>query len=570
MFNYKFLMIVIGIMVSIQGCSKILEPVLLSTNLKNNDSLQEEFDINISVLTFDNARKANKYPYSRQLMLTGSGARAKVTNEKEFLTKKIPENLKSPEYQLGFGDELSFSVVPEFIKETLVLPITKIKKDYLLGKGDQLTLVQFTDTFDIGVEINEKGGIKPTQSAANIEKIFTTQGIIGDTGKVTFLSIGTLQANGRTLEDLQKEVRIILIRNGLTPNFQLEITKFNSKKIFITSDNPSLSKVIPITNIPLSLKELVLSSGVSVKDANRALIRLTRQNKLFRFTAEQLFDSSLPDIALQNGDAIEIQINKKDILNITAGVGSKGNILLPEIAEIKATGRTLSELHKDIHNILSKQGIMPNFQLEITKFRNKKVYFIKKNIGSNVISLTNQQMSLKELILLNKGFSTPGDGLAVVTLKRNKNTYRFPIETILDLDTPDIWLQSDDQIELEVINYKTGQVYALSGSGNATIVPINPSKRETLANILFTPGGAFNNLAAKRSEVYLLRGNKPAVAYHLDAQNVSRILVAANTELRPNDIVYVAERPIISFSRVLAEITPLRILLKDLEDGNIP
>ena len=423
MFNYRFLMIMIGIMISIQGCSKILEPVLLSTNLKNNNSLQEEFDINISVLTFDNARKANKYPYSRQLMLTGSGGRAKVTNEKEFLTKKIPENLKSSEYQLGFGDELSFSLVSEFIKETLVLPNTKTKKDYLLGKGDQLTLVQFTDTFDIGVEINEKGGIKPTQSVANVEKIFTTQGIIGDAGKVTFLSIGTLQASGRTLEDLQKEVRIILIRNGLTPNFQLEITKFNSKKIFITSNITSngslLSKIIPITNIPLSLKELILSCGVSVKDANSALIILTRQNKLFKFTAEQLFDASLSDIALQNGDAIEIQISEKDILNNLAGVGSKGNILLPKIGEIKATGRTLSELHEDVRNTLSEKGLMPNFQLEITKFRNKKVYFIMKNIGSNVIPLTNVKVSLKELILLNKGFSTPRDGLAVVTLKRN-------------------------------------------------------------------------------------------------------------------------------------------------------
>ena len=62
---------------------------------------------------------------------------------------------------------------------------------------------------------------------------------------------------------------------------------------------------------------------------------------------------------------------------------------------------------------------------------------------------------------------------------------------------------------------------------------------------------------AKRSEVYLLRGQNPSVAYHLDAQNVSRILVAAKTELRPNDIVYVADRPIISFSRTLAEIAHL-------------
>ena len=113
-------------------------------------------------------------------------------------------------------------------------------------------------------------------------------------------------------------------------------------------------------------------------------------------------------------------------------------------------------------------------------------------------------------------------------------------------------------------------MFALAGSGNAQIINIDPSKRETLADILFTPKGALNQINAKRSEVYLLRGRNPSVAYHLDAQNVSRILVAAKTELRPNDIVYVAERPIISFSRTLAELTPLRILLRDIQDSNIP
>ena len=102
------------------------------------------------------------------------------------------------------------------------------------------------------------------------------------------------------------------------------------------------------------------------------------------------------------------------------------------------------------------------------------------------------------------------------------------------------------------------------------MVLIDPSKRETLANILFKPEGVFNNLLAKRSEVYLLRGQNPSVAYHLDAQNVSRILVAAKTELRPNDIVYVADRPIISFSRTLSELLPLRILLRDIQNNNIP
>ena len=143
-------------------------------------------------------------------------------------------------------------------------------------------------------------------------------------------------------------------------------------------------------------------------------------------------------------------------------------------------------------------------------------------------------------------------------------------DQILDPKTQNIWILDEDQIEVENLNYKPGQVFALSGSGNAHVVLIDPSRRETLADILFTKNGALNNLLAKRSEVYLLRGKNPSVAYHLDAQNVSRILVAAKTELRPNDIVYVADRPIISFSRTLAEILPLIILLRDIQNDNIP
>ena len=134
----------------------------------------------------------------------------------------------------------------------------------------------------------------------------------------------------------------------------------------------------------------------------------------------------------------------------------------------------------------------------------------------------------------------------------------------------DILIQDRDTIELESLKYKMGQVFALGGAGKAQLINIDPSKRETLADILFNANGALNNLLAKRSEVYLLRGQNPSIAYHLDAQNVSRILVAAKTELRPNDIVYVADRPIISFARTLSEISPLRILLRDIQDNNIP
>jgi polysaccharide export outer membrane protein len=130
-------------------------------------------------------------------------------------------------------------------------------------------------------------------------------------------------------------------------------------------------------------------------------------------------------------------------------------------------------------------------------------------------------------------------------------------------------IQERDHIELIDFEYKPSQVFALSGAGNAKVVLIDPSKRESLADILFTKDGPLSNVSAKRSEVYLLRGQSPSVAYHLDAQNVSRILVASKTELRPNDIVFVADRPIISFARILGELAPLQAVLRDTNRGTL-
>jgi polysaccharide export outer membrane protein len=212
----------------------------------------------------------------------------------------------------------------------------------------------------------------------------------------------------------------------------------------------------------------------------------------------------------------------------------------------------------------------PNFQLELKGVASKKIYLIQKNIGSVVVPLIDANTTLRQLLFESNKISTPANNLAIITLKRDGQAFQMTGEQILDPKNPDISVADEDHIEIEYLAYKPAQVFALSGAGRAEMVTIDPSRRETLADILFTPKGALNSLVAKLSEVYLLRGQDPSVAYHLDAQNVSRILVAAKTELRPNDIVYVADRPIISFSRTLAEINPLRILLRDLQNGNIP
>ena len=256
-------------------------------------------------------------------------------------------------------------------------------------------------------------------------------------------------------------------------------------------------------------------------------------------------------------------------------MGSRGNILIPGVGSLKAKNRSLAEVQAEITRILVGKGLNPSFQLEVTGYNSRKFFLITKMHGSKAVPLNDTAVNLKEAVLSNIAIDNQtnnrgGSTFTVVELIRGGVSYRVSWQELLSGAASNVLIQDGDTINLKDFDYKLGQVFALGGAGNAELVPIDPSKRETLADILFSPKGALNNLLAKRSEVYLLRGRNPSVAYHLDAQNVSRILVAAQTELRPNDIVYVADRPIISFSRTLAELNPLRILLRDLENGNIP
>jgi protein involved in polysaccharide export with SLBB domain len=567
----RFIICLISINFLTQGCKEILEPVSFVGNLASDaTNIQEEFSIDINSLTFASARKANMDPYPRQIMRTGSGSQANVFNEADFLTARVPETSRKSDYLVGIGDELSFIQLNEFLNKIPEWPLNSTSEKYLLGVGDQLTFVQLKSDMSLitsSVQLTEEN--KAIASSISKEAILETVGVIGTDGNILLLGLGSISAAGRTLKDVRGEARNILIRNGLVPNFQLEITEFNSQKAYLTTTRGE-SQVISINNLPITLQELALSAGISEASKNLAILTLIRDSKEYRITAEQLFNLSAPKVNIKNKDQIEMQIVAETSTSTTSMVGSRGNILLPGVGKIKAVDKTLKDLQIEVSKALSKKGLRPNFQLELTNFASKKAYLVNRESGSVVIPLTNKNITLRELILNSNSPTTTKKGLAVFTLQRNGQVFRVTGDQIIDPKNPQIWIQEGDQISIETMVYKPGQVYALGGSGSAQIVPIDPSKRETLADILFVNNGALSNTLAKRSEVYLLRGRKPSLAYHLDAQNVSRLLVAAKTELRPNDIIFVADRPIISFARTLAEINPLRVLMRDLDNGNIP
>ena len=574
MIRLQFLLLGITSALFLHGCGKILEPVSLGKGEQSLDvdSVQEEFEIKIQSLTFESAQKVSSAPYQRWLMQTGIGSKADLLDEAELITSNVPPSTQTQDYLLGVGDQLQYTQLNEFLTSSTELPAQKVEMDYLLGVGDELTLIQLNEV-NSGSNINisnilpDDGEIDGSIQAT--ESVLKTSGLIGSDGNILLLGLGSIKAENRSLNDIQTEVRNILIRNGLAPNFQLEITGFNSKKAFVTLPNPG-ENIIPITNLPVTLKELVISYGVAPASRNNAVVTLTRNGQKYRMTSGVLFENSTQAIIIQDKDQIEIEKIQSSISSLELIVGSRGNILIPYLGSFTAKNRSLSGVQKDISRALVEKGLIPNFQLEVVGFNSKRFFLLSKEDGGKVVPLKNAALDLKEVILSNMfrvGGSSANGKLSTVELIRGGISYRMTLADALTGRGKKVKIQDGDHIEIKDFEYKTGKVFALSGLGGAKVLPIDPSKRETLADVLFTGNGALSNINAKRSEVYLLRGRNPSIAYHLDTQNASRILVASNTELRPNDIVFVAERPIISFARTLGEITPLRILLKDARNG---
>ena len=61
----------------------------------------------------------------------------------------------------------------------------------------------------------------PALKVPIIHNIIQTSGRVGSDGSLLLLEVGRLESSGKTINELRSEVRNILIRNGLSPKFQL-------------------------------------------------------------------------------------------------------------------------------------------------------------------------------------------------------------------------------------------------------------------------------------------------------------------------------------------------------------
>ena len=608
------------------SCSEVLQTVDLEVS-SADDAAQEEFNVVEKTLTLSEARAQKTAPYPRQVIQSGRGAIAGPISERSLVGSNFPRSARAAPYRVGAGDLLNFtrlvdnqsstaqvstvwppqlSIVPHTLGPKDKIPLRRIldtntthisgtenwpkvspQMAYTIGIGDEVALIQINEagTNNAAVLLQSERGdsdIQNTLPQAG-QNVIRTTGRVGSDGSVLLLEVGRLDANGKTLSQLRAEVRNVLIRNGLSPKFQLEITSFASQRAYLTlnalssSEDADNGRVITLTDQPITLRELLSQAGIGLSPRASTKVELQRSGQTYEMDLAHIYGNGSPNIVIQDRDHIFVEPGVSQTINATALVGQDGFVVLEGIGRIEVANKTIDEISRDIRNTPS---IGSAFQIEVVEFASQRALISipgaisesgatdgaqSVDVGSAtgaIVPITNIPMTLEEA-LTQRGVTLDGQYVTRIKLQRQGRKYSFTLKDLLETASARVYLQGGDRITVERMGYKSNKVFVLGGI-SPTIVNIDPELRQTLADILFTSGGVLSAPGANRSEVYLLRGSDPVIAYHLDAQSPTRLIVADAMELRPNDILYVAEQPIVSFNRALTTITPLRAVLQDI------
>ena len=564
----------------IVGCSQVLQTVDLKINAEDN-SVQEEFNVVEKTLTIKEARRQNNAPYAREVLQNRRGQEAQSIPEKLALISNYPPNRGPIDYKIGVGDVITLSRLIDnnksYSSEEKKWPASSNTQVYKLGIGDTLALTIIKDQ---KTPQNVPSNVPSNNSNSNQSLIIRSQqndntiestGRIGSDGSVLLLEVGRLEASGKSLNELRSEVRNILIRNGVSPRFQLEIVQFTSKRAYLTVSSLQGigSQVVNLTDQTITLLDILTRAKISYHPGIVTEVKLQRQKETYTLYLRDIFNKVNLQVPILDRDHIFVEEASAQIIPTSSRVDYAGNVVFEGVGKIKAAGYSLVELQSKIKNLMQKvPGSQNTFQLQIAEFHSQTALLYNSQKSGALIPIKDTPIKLAHVLTKNN-LSVSSKHITRITLHRDGASYAFTLDDLFNLNTQNLYVYPEDRITSDILPYKENKVFILGGV-EPQIFKISPANRETLADVLFAKGGPLSDSSAKRSEVYLLRGNNPVIAYHLDAQSPTRLIVADEMELRPNDILYVAEQPIISFNRTLTTIIPLRLLLRDIKDNDIP
>ncbi len=299
-------------------------------------------------------------------------------------------------------------------------------------------------------------------------------------------------------------------------------------------------------------------------------------------------------------------------------VQDDGSINIPDVGRVRIVGLTIEDAEAALFQRLVENQIDPTFSLEIAEFNSRKISIGGAVANPTVVPVTLTPLYLEEALAAAGGITVDDQDYASIRLYRDGTLYQIPLSQLYSrasltktrllpgdaifVDTEYELTRAQDyfaqqitliqarqsarssalqELQLEVSlrqsslteareNYKTRvelgadnrQYVYLSGEvGTQSRFALPFERTASLADALYDAGG-IASATGDVSQIYVLRSSSDprefgaVTAWHLDARNAGNLALVPRFELRPDDIIFIAQQPVTKWSRAVSQILP--------------
>ena len=252
-------------------------------------------------------------------------------------------------------------------------------------------------------------------------------------------------------------------------------------------------------------------------------------------------------------------------------VDARGNVNVPYIGQVRAAGRTPTQLAEAIRGGLKRLSQDPQVIVSLTNNLSNTVIVAGdiKNPGRKQLTVNRER--LLDIIALSGGSAYPEQD-TMVQLTRGNRTARIPLIDLQRVPSENVLLRPMDRVQL----IRQPRSYTVFGAaGKVAEIPLEAAT-VNLAEGVARTGGPVNERADPNA-VFLFRYEPPTIAqqlgtppdarvppyapqpiiYRLDMMNPTSYFLAQQFQMRDKDLIYIANARTDRLSKFVAIISQL-------------